>query len=266
MGVSRPGEQAKESGRARAGKRVSLWLGRWRPLGAEWEAGRREARAALAHRLVRSVLGRPWAGLDSSVGSDGEGLAWSGGAMGTRGSPRASGRSPFPSDLGDGPGQRRTELGRAQAGEGSLSRLLDTCWKSPADEGSRCRFWARRESPQGGAAIPDLGRPWPGLMGGVGRAHNSLPGLCFQSRPFCLDVVSWVVSWAYGQGRAACQADQVIRIWLPFLPLHPRAIPQGPQALLRRVVFPSLSHCRSEGTHHHRGTGELQPGPWVPEM
>lgn len=64
------------------------------------------------------------------------------------------------------------------------------------------QFWASGESPpRVEPGHPNLGRPWQdrGLMGGPGRAHNSLPGLCLRSRPFCLDIVSWAY-WRDGDG------------------------------------------------------------------
>lgn len=117
--------------------------------------------------------------------------------------------------------------------------------------------WSRDTRTQGD---PGRGR-WEGRGG---------PTTLFLASASSLGPSAWTSSpgWSPGlrAGQGGLQADQVIRIWLPFLSLHPWAFPQGPQALLRCVVFPSRSHFGSEGAYHHCGMGELQPGPWVPGM
>lgn len=137
------------------------------------------------------------------------------------GAPEPQGEAP---SLLTFPGQRRTKLGRAQGGGGSPSRLLDTWWKYPADEGGGCRFWARRESPQGGLRET--------LAGAAGRAGEGPQLSSWSLLPVsalllgrCL--LGGLLGLRAGQG--GLQAGQVIRIRLPFPPCTHGPFPRSPR-------------------------------------
>lgn len=148
--------------------------------------------------------------------------------------PEPWGRSPFPSDLRAGPGQRRTKLGRIWGGEGRLSRLLVEIFSRRGEtvqvlgQGRIPPGWSRDSRTYGG----------PGRTGADGRARGEPTTFCLASAS-SLGPSAWTLSpGPIGRMGVTCWVDQIIWSWLPLLLLHPQAFLRGSQVLPVHVAFP----------------------------